>query len=192
MLDFIFYAKQGLFHILDIEGTDHLLFVTLLCARYQLMDWKKVLILLTSFTVGHSISLFFTALGYRFISSDVVEFLIPLTIFTTGVFNLLHQNKEDRLYPSYLIALAFGLIHGMGFSNFFQAMMMGIDDNIIFPLLAFNCGIEVGQLIIVAFFAGLTFLYIKFSRLKEAYWRLGINILGTCIALWWTISNFIA
>lgn len=191
MNDFLFYLNQGFFHILDLEGTDHLLFITLLCARYQLTDWKKVITLLTSFTVGHSISLFFTAMGYRFISSETVEFLIPLTIFLTGAYNLVSQKQKEQLFVSYIIALLFGIIHGMGFSNFFQAMMMGIDDNLIFPLLAFNMGIEVGQLLIVFIFMILTFIYLKYARQDEKYWRITINLLGTSIAFWWTISNLI-
>ncbi len=191
MTDYLFYLNQGLFHILDIEGVDHLLFIALLCAKYQFSEYKKLIVLLTSFTVGHSISLFFTAIGYQFIAPNTVELLIPLTIFITGLYNLFTSKKESSFYIPYLVALVFGFIHGMGFSNFFQAMMMGIDDHIILPLLAFNVGIEIGQLIIVLIFFILTYLYLRLSGQKESYWRLAINVLGTGLSFWWLISNLI-
>ncbi len=187
MSEFLFYLQQGVFHILDVAGADHMLFVTLLCTKYSIKDWKTVAILLTSFTIGHSISLILTSLGFRILDAQTVEFLIPFTIFLTGITNLLTKQDPKNLWGNYVIALGFGLIHGMGFSNFFSAMMMGISENIILPLLAFNIGIELGQLVIVAVFIGLSILYLKLGGIYT-YWQKGVSILGIGISLFWMLA----
>lgn len=187
MSEFFFYLKQGVSHILDFAGADHLLFVMLLCAKYSTKDLKTVAILLTSFTLGHSVSLILTSLGFRFLDAETIEFLIPFTIFLTGISNLFTKQDNKNTISNYVIALVFGLIHGMGFSNFFSSMMMGISESIILPLLAFNIGIELGQLVIVAFFFAVSWVYLKAGGIYN-YWQKGVSILGIGISLYWMLA----
>ena len=151
MQDFWLYFKIGVQHIADWEGYDHILFIMALCLRYLLQDWKKVLILVTAFTIGHSITLALSVLNYVSLSTRWIEFLIPVTIVITALSNVLHPNKEPKTrFPFvYFMALIFGLIHGLGFSNYLKSLL-GKDTSIAGDLLAFNLGLEAGQLIIVA------------------------------------------
>lgn len=151
MQDFWLYFELGREHIADMAGYDHILFVTALCLRYVTQEWKKILILVTAFTIGHSITLALSALKYLNISTEWIEFLIPVTIVITALLNVLQksENFRTRISVIYILALFFGLIHGLGFSNYLKSLL-GKDTSIISELLAFNIGLEVGQLLIVA------------------------------------------
>lgn len=148
MSDFAIYFELGWQHILDVNGYDHILFVVALCASYQIQDWKKLLILVTAFTVGHSLTLALSVWDLVSFSSAVIELLIPVTILITALSTIVRKNKKgnDRLIYGY--ALFFGLIHGLGFSNYLKSLL-GKSESIVIPLFAFNVGLELGQLVIV-------------------------------------------
>ncbi len=150
MNDFIFYFKMGLFHVLDIKAYDHILFLIVLAIVYQFKQWKKVLWLVTLFTIGHSITLALSAYGVLNVRADLVEFLIPLTIFITGLMNVLTAKKASvgKENQNLFFALFFGLIHGLGFSNYFKIMIGKTSDKLM-PLLEFALGVEAAQVIIV-------------------------------------------
>ncbi|SEC16837.1 HupE / UreJ protein [Tenacibaculum sp. MAR_2009_124] len=150
MTDFIFYFKMGLFHVLDFKAYDHILFLIVLSVVYQFKQWKKVLWLITLFTIGHSITLALSAFGILNVRADLVEFLIPLTIFITGLMNVLTAKKASvgKENQNLFFALFFGLIHGLGFSNYFK-IMIGKASNKLIPLLEFALGVEAAQIIIV-------------------------------------------
>ena len=150
MDNFILYFKMGLTHVLDFSAYDHILFLIVLAVVFNFNKWRKVLWLVTLFTIGHSLSLALSAYGIVKFPMDLVEFLIPLTIFITGVLNVLTV-KEASLGKNNLnliFALFFGLIHGLGFSNYFK-MMIGQEEDKLMPLLEFALGIEAAQIIIV-------------------------------------------
>ena len=150
MNEFIFYFKMGLFHVLDIKAYDHILFLIVLAVVYQFKQWTKVLWLITLFTIGHSITLALSAYGILNVNANLVEFLIPLTIFITGLMNALTAKKASvgKENQNLFFALFFGLIHGLGFSNYFKIMIGKTSDKLI-PLLEFAIGVEAAQIIIV-------------------------------------------
>lgn len=141
---------MGLFHVLDIKAYDHILFLIVLAVVYQFKQWKKVVWLITLFTIGHSITLALSAYNILKVRADLVEFLIPLTIFITGLMNVLTARKASvgKENQNLFFALFFGLIHGLGFSNYFKAMI-GRSEDKLFPLIEFALGVEVAQIIIV-------------------------------------------
>ena len=142
------YFKLGLDHILDIQGYDHILFLVALCLPFLLKHWKKVLIMATAFTIGHSITLACVSLQLIKVSAPLVELIIPITIALTALYDLL--KKQGSIGLNYLIALLFGFIHGMGFSNFFlSSILPGEEHLVLIQLFVFNVGIEIGQIIIV-------------------------------------------
>ena len=174
MSEFVLYFGLGKDHILDyINGYDHILFVLALCAVYVVRDWKKILILVTAFTIGHSITLALSTLRIISVKTELIEFLIPLTIFITAVSNLFHKEEtiglpagqavKKNVQINYWFALGFGLIHGMGFSNYLKAIL-GKDQSILSQLLAFNLGLELGQIIVVALFLGLSYISVDFFK----------------------------
>ncbi|MGA1544210.1 MAG: HupE/UreJ family protein [Saprospiraceae bacterium] len=175
--EFSIYLGLGFDHILDINGYDHILFVIALCAIYQISEWKKVAILATSFTFGHSITLALSALDLVSVDSALIEFLIPLTILLTALYNVYNRRSSYvSISIKYSLAVFFGLIHGMGFSNFFRsAAIPGIDEGFITQLLAFNLGVELGQLIIIAFILGLTYVFLEIIKVKVREWNLFIS-----------------
>jgi len=191
MQDFWLYFDLGRDHIADWKGYDHILFVTALCLRYLLRDWKKVLVLVTAFTIGHSITLALSVLNYVTISVKWVEFLIPVTIVITAISNIWQKEFQFRTkFPLiYFFALFFGLIHGLGFSNYLKALL-GDDTNIVSQLLAFNLGLEFGQILIVAVALVISWLCVsvlKFSRREYLLYTSG-GIFG--IALIMAIERF--
>ena len=178
MGEFGLYFGLGKDHILDYaNGYDHILFVIALCAIYTLRDWRRVLILVTAFTVGHSITLALATFRIINVRSDVVEFLIPLTILLTAGSNIFKRDdyfQDRKIQLNYGLALFFGLIHGMGFSNYLREIL-GKSANITVPLLAFNIGLEFGQIVIVLLFLATCFIFVDLSGVSRRDWRLVIS-----------------
>ena len=185
MSQFWIYFDLGRQHILDINGIDHILFVIALCVIYQVQDWKKGLILITAFTIGHSITLALSTLELVNFRSDMIEFLIPVTIFITAFGNLFRKNSAltpGKFNTNYFFALFFGLIHGLGFSNYLKSLL-GKEDSIVAPLLAFNLGLELGQMIIVVFFMIIAFVFVSLFNVSRRDWNLIISSAVAGIAI---------
>lgn len=181
------YFQLGYRHIIDVNGYDHILFIIALCAIYQLQDWKKILILVTAFTIGHSVTLALSTLQIINFRSDIIEFLIPVTIFITALTNLFRKNSivnPSRFSTNYFYALIFGLIHGLGFSNYLKSLL-GKENSIFTPLLSFNLGLEIGQLIIVAFFMVISFVFVGLFNVARRDWTLVTSsaVVGIAITL---------
>lgn len=183
MSDFQLYLLTGFEHISDLKGYDHILFVMALCAVFQFWQWKKLLVLVTAFTIGHSITLALATLKIVKVDSAFIEFLIPITILLTCFLNFFRKEKTAKEQSRYFFAVFFGLIHGLGFSNFLIALL-GQEENITIPLLAFNIGLEIGQLLIVMATLFVSFVLISIFKVKEREWNLilsgavaGISIL---------------
>lgn len=182
--EFLTYMELGFEHISDLQGYDHILFIVALCAIYRIGEWRKVALLVTAFTLGHSLTLALAALDVIRVSAAWIEFLIPVTIFLTALYNAVIHKIGDRtegtfskqLNWNYLFALLFGLIHGMGFSNFFRSMLMpGEEGSLVKQLLAFNIGVELGQLAIVAVILLLAFIGMNRLRIPQKDWNLFIS-----------------
>lgn len=186
MGQFQLYFQLGIQHILDIAGFDHILFVVALCALYMGRDWKKILILVTAFTIGHSITLALATLNLLKVNSNIIEFLIPVTIAITAVSNILKPKPSSGsgLQINYLFALFFGLIHGLGFSNYLRSLL-GKEASIFTPLLSFNLGLEVGQLVIVFVFMLISGLLVGLVGVNRKDWTLVISsiVLGMSIMM---------
>lgn len=171
MQDFQLYFNLGWHHILDWQGYDHILFLFALCSIYSAQDLKKLLILITAFTLGHSITLALSVWQYIHINSGIIEFLIPVTILITSFSNITGKKKKPKkMLFRYLMALFFGLIHGMGFSNYLKSLM-GKSANIVLELLGFNLGLEFGQLLIVAGLVIISFILIRIIKIKQWDWN---------------------
>ncbi|HMP30190.1 MAG TPA: HupE/UreJ family protein, partial [Saprospiraceae bacterium] len=166
------YFELGLEHILDINGYDHILFVLALCATYQVKEWRKIVILVTAFTIGHSLTLALAALDKISFNPATIEVLIPVTIIITGLVNILMKEKAGSkiLKLKYLITFVFGLIHGLGFSNYFRALLSKASE-VVKPLFFFNIGVEVGQLIIVTVAIALSYITINKLKVNQKYWN---------------------
>ena len=185
-----FYLELGFRHISDLAGYDHILFLIVLCAIYQLHQWKTLLVLVTAFTVGHSITLALTSFSVMSIKSEVIEFLIPMTIIATAIHNLfMKQGSQVSGHTrAYWMALFFGFIHGMGFANYFRALL--IDESSIFiPLLGFNIGIELGQLFFVLLIVGVAYMVTNWLRMPQRDWNIFVSGGGFSLALVLAIEN---
>lgn len=177
------YFTLGIEHITDLDGYDHMLFIAVLMAPYLAKHLKDIFWLVTAFTLGHSITLLLATLKIIPINGDLIELLIPVTILITAISNLFsNQTKIDNKRLNYMLAIVFGLIHGMGFSNFFQALL-GKESSILQPLLAFNLGVEVGQIIIVILLLILQFVLLSLLKIKFKWWLIGISSIGALISL---------
>ena len=177
MHPFEFYLKLGFEHISNLAGYDHILFLVVLCAVYRIQQWRNILILVTAFTIGHSVTLALVSLDIFTIPSSTIKFLIPATIFITALHNVIGPSpseRSSRMGQNYALALFFGLIHGMDFSNYFKALIMGTS-SIVVPLLGFNVGIELGQLLVVLFVVGIAFLFLNVVGVKHREWNVFIS-----------------
>lgn len=148
---FITFLKLGFSHITDIQGYDHILFVMALSAVFSFTDWKKIIFLVTFFTIGHSVSLLLSVMNIVNFRSDVIEFLIPITIIFTCFFNMLDLTKSGvKKNSAATLGLVsfFGIIHGLGFSNYLKGLL-GKSQSIYLELFSFNLGLEIGQILIV-------------------------------------------
>ena len=188
MDDFILYFKLGLNHVLDFNAYDHILFLIVLAVVFSFHQWKKALWLITFFTIGHTLTLGLAAYNIINIKVEIVEFLIPVTIFITGAFNVLRVGKAStgKEKINLFFALFFGLIHGLGFSNYFR-LMIGQEEEKLFPLLEFALGIEVSQVIIVFGILFIGSLLQNFFRVTKRDWV----IVTSAIVIGFTIPMMI-
>lgn len=179
MLDFKLYFDIGVGHILTWEAMDHILFVAALCLRYLVKDWRKVIVLVTAFTIGHSITLALSALGTLSFPTRWIEFLIPLTIVATAINNLIQRagtvEHPSRLPLIYFFALFFGMIHGLAFAGSLLSLVG--KEGILVPLLAFNLGIETAQLLVVAIILAISFIFVQLMKIRRVWWIRGISVL---------------
>lgn len=178
-----FYFDLGWDHIISKDALDHLLFVIVLSAVYLIADWKKVLILVTAFTLGHSLTLFLSIIDIVRIKGALVEFLIPCTIILTSVFNLWQKGVGPQILKrNYFLAFFFGLIHGLGFANAIR-FMMEKNESIGMSLLGFNLGLEVGQIVVVAGILALSYLLVNKAGLQRKWWVWILSGVSLIIAL---------
>jgi hypothetical protein len=185
MDEFTFWLQAGLEHITDPGGADHLLFLVVLCAPWHPTAWRHLLLLATAFTVGHSLSLALAVLGVVQANSYVIELLIPITILTSAVMNLATGTRSKAVARSILllgygIAGGFGLIHGLGFSGYLTELLG--PSEVAWPLLAFNLGLEAGQLLIVAVAVALCWVALK-AGLAHRWWNWGVSAAAVVLSL---------
>lgn len=176
MNDFPLYFETGFKHIADLQGIDHILFVMALCLRYQFADWRKILVLVTAFTIGHSITLALSVFNVLNYPVKWIEFLIPVTIVITAISNVFVRKFTFRTrFPViYFLALLFGLVHGLGFSNYLKSLL-GRDQNVVPQLLAFNIGLEAGQLLIVSIILMISFIFVSLIKCNRREYVLYVS-----------------
>ncbi len=183
MSDFVFYFRTGWSHIISWDALDHLMFIIALTAIYLVGNWKNVLVLVTAFTIGHSLTLALSVYDLIRFNEKWVEFLIPCTIVFTGTFNLLvPQIKVSSFKANYLLALLFGLIHGMGFANTIRFMLAKSQD-IAMPLISFNFGLEVGQIAVVSMVLLTCYCWVNKIGLNRRWWIGALSGFAIVIAL---------
>lgn len=190
MQDFLFYLQLGWEHIISKDALDHQLFILALIAIFSFRDWKKVLILVTAFTIGHSLTLVLSTLDVFRFPSDWVEFLIPCTIVFTALDNIIFSKNEKKLIQlNYYLALLFGLIHGMGFANSVR-MMLASEQDITLPLFGFNVGLELGQIVVVAIALFIHYIFSEILKLSNKIWIYIISVPIFIFALKMALERF--
>lgn len=187
MDNFIFFLKQGIHHVLDWNAYDHLLFLVALAVIYEFRNWKKVLWLITLFTIGHTFTLILAAYKIVSVNSNWIEFLIPVTIIITAIVNILFvksTTKNTKTNTNLIFALFFGLIHGLAFAGGFK-MLIGKTESKLIPLLEFALGIELAQLIVVFIVLLLGFIFQTIFRFSKRDWVLIVSsiVIGITIPI---------
>ncbi len=190
MQDFGFYFGFGWDHIISKDALDHQLFIAALAAIYLLKDWKQVLILVTAFTIGHSLTLVLSVLDVIRFNSIWVEFLIPLTIVITALSNLLQKKFTPKsIRINYLLALLFGLIHGMGYANYIR-FMIADDQNMGWSLFGFNVGLEMGQIFVVTVLLLLSYLFVTKLKVNRRDWVIFLSAGVFALSLKMVLERF--
>lgn len=169
MEEFWFYIQLGLDHVLDFSAYDHILFLSALAIPFTFKSWKKVLVLATVFTIAHCASLALSVYEVVVADASWIEFLIPVTIFLTALYNFLNakEEKKESMFVQTLCTVFFGLIHGFGFSNYFKMLMAG-EESKIGPLFGFATGIELSQITIIIGVLMLVFLAQTVLKMKQS------------------------
>ena len=166
MSDFSFYFRFGWEHIISRDALDHQLFILALTAIYIIKDWKQVLVLVTAFTIGHSLTLFLSVKELVTISSRWVEFLIPCTIVFTAIANLFQKKFTPKsIRINYFLALFFGLIHGLGFANNIR-MALASNQSFGWGLFGFNLGLEAGQILVVLLILIISYIVLSIIKIN--------------------------
>ena len=185
---FTVYLRLGFEHLLDLRGYDHILFLAVLCAAYSLARWRELLVLVTAFTIGHSVSLAVATLRLVRVDTGLVEFLIPVTIVATAVTNLVGLRREapaeHRVAARplrYGLALVFGVVHGLGFSNFLR-LVLGEERSLLVPLLSFNIGLELAQIVVAAGVLAVALVAVRFLSLPQRLWTFLLSALAGGVA----------
>ncbi len=194
MSQFWLYFRLGLEHVLDWNAYDHILFLIVLVASYTFLGWKRVLWLVTIFTLGHTISLFLSVYGIVKVDSGYVELLIPITILVTAIYNIATaKRKENKNNPSllYFCTAFFGVIHGLGFSTYFKMISSGMEDRFL-PLLEFALGIETAQVIVVLGVLILAFIFQNMLGFSRRDWILVLSSVVIGVILPILRDNFLA
>ena len=182
MGDFTFYLDTGWHHIISWNALDHILFIIALSAIYLAQDWKQVLVLITAFTIGHSLTLALSINNVIRFNEKWVEFLIPCTIFATALFNFFIKEYQPKsLRINYFLALFFGLIHGMGFANSIR-FMLAKNQAIGWPLLGFNIGLEAGQIAVVTIILLISYVLVNKLNIPRKWWVWSLSITAIIIS----------
>ncbi len=183
MQDLGFYFDLGWHHILAWAALDHWLFILVLTAIYLVKDWKKLIVLITAFTIGHSVTLALSVFDLIRVQEAVVEFLIPCTIVITAMYNLLEKEYLSKsIRTNYFLTLFFGLIHGLGFANALR-FMLASNQNIGWSLLGFNIGLEIGQIVLVTAILLISYLLVDKIGIKRKWWILALSLPSLIIAI---------
>jgi hypothetical protein len=185
--EFWFNVQYGINHVLDINAYDHVLFLIVLAVPYIFKDWKRILMLVSIFTLGHTLSLILAAYGVVSVNGKLVEFLIPITILVMAIFNVFTAGKtakSDKVGVLFFSTLFFGLVHGLGFAREFK-LMVGKSENKLITLLEFALGIELAQIIIVFVVLFLGFLMQTIFRFSKRDWVMVVSaiVIGLVIPM---------
>lgn len=175
MSEFWIFFEKGLRHILNLYAYDHILFLIALTIPYAFKDWKRLLILVTFFTVGHTLALLLSVFGVVIIKVNLVEFFIPITILFVALFNLFtagKSSKQESISVIGFLALFFGIIHGLGFAGYFKTLVEGSANSKLLPLSEFSLGIEASQIIVVFIVLILSYIVQTFFRFSKRDWTL--------------------
>lgn len=192
MSEFWIYFQLGLKHIINVFSYDHVLFLIALSVPFSFKDWKRILLLVTLFTVGHSMSLLLVIFGIVAIKVSVVEMLIPITILITALFNLFtagKTNKKESINLIFFVTLFFGIIHGLGFSTYFKSILGGSGTSKLLPLFEFALGIEAAQIIVVFVVLILSYIVQTFFRFSKRDWTLVMSAFIIGVVLPMIIGN---
>ena len=183
MGDVAFYFETGWHHIISPDALDHILFIIALAAIYQVQNWRQLLVLVTAFTIGHSLTLALSVYDVIRFNEKWVEFLIPCTIIATGIFNFFVKDFTPKsLRVNYFLALFFGLIHGMGFANTIR-FMLAKNQGIAVPLISFNIGLEAGQVAVVAFILLISYVLVNKLQLNRKWWIWSLSAVAVLTGL---------
>ncbi len=192
MSEFWIYLQQGLRHVLDINGYDHVLFLIALTVPYTFKDWKKILLLVSVFTLGHTVAMLLSVFGIMSIKEEIVEFLIPITILATALYSLFTAGKTAKgsgASTAVFVTLFFGLIHGLGFAGYFKSILPGTPSDKMIPLLEFALGIECAQVIVVIAVLILGYIAQTFLRFSKRDWALVMSAFVAGVVLPMIIEN---
>jgi len=190
MSDFSFYFSIGWQHIITIEALDHIFFIAALAAIYMLKDWRQVLILVTAFTIGHTITLALSSLNIIEVPSKWVEFLIPCTIVFTALSNLFVKTFTPKAVRiNYFLALFFGLIHGLAFANTLR-MLIASDQSFAWSMFSFSVGLELGQVAIVFIILLLSQLLVGTLKVNRRDWVIFLSSAVMALALQMAVERF--
>lgn len=192
MSDFWIYFQIGLKHVLDINAYDHVLFLIALTVPFSFKDWQRILLLVSLFTIGHTMALLLSVFGIIAIKVSVVELLIPITILITALFNLFtagKSNKKESINLIFFIVLFFGIVHGLGFSNYFKSILGGTATSKLLPLGEFALGIEAAQLVVVFVVLILSYIMQTVFRFSKRDWTLVMSAFIIGVVLPMIIEN---
>ncbi len=188
MQEFWIFFQLGLKHVLNLQGYDHALFLIALTVPYAFKDWTRILILVSIFTLGHTLALLLSVFNIIVVKTNIVEFIIPITILITALYNLFtagKTSKNNSITFIGFVTLFFGVIHGLGFASYFKPLLSGEAIDKLPNLLEFSLGIEIAQIIVVLAVLLLSFVVQTLFRFNKRDFTLVMSafVIGVVIPL---------
>ena len=166
--------QNGIFHILNKDAIDHILFLWVLAIGLTFNDRRMLLWSITGFTLGHAFAAFAVMFNYPMIPLKWVEFAIPMTIVARGIQRLISPTETATLpWKTILVIALFGFIHGSAVSTELK-MMVVKGESLVGKLVGFNIGVELGQLLCIS---GILFISVTLNRLLRIHANMVTRIL---------------
>ena len=192
MIEFWIYFENGFRHILNLLTCKHILYLVVLTVSYESKDWRKLLLLVSFFTIGNMVALVLSFFGVIVIKLKLIGFLTPIIILLIAlyaIFTVGKSSKQVGINWISFITLFIGILHGLGFANYFNSIASESNQSILLSILEFSLGVEVVQIMVVMIVLLFSYIFQTAFRFSKRDWILITSSLVIGVVLPMIIRN---
>lgn len=199
MSNFWIYFTLGLKHLYNINAYADILFLLALTVPYEFKSWKKILLLVSLFTAGHTIALMLSIFNIVTVKVSIVAFIILILLLITALYTIIStgkSNKKDSIVFIAILTSLFGIVHGLGFSNYFNSIVQGKPTDKLVPLFESSLGFGVSQIVVIILALLLAYVIQTLLKFSKREWILIVSsfvvgvVIPMIIKMKFGINNF--